>query len=642
MEPERWQQISEIFKSALDLEPGERMAYVEQKCGADESLRREVDRLIQSHHKGDAERFIDSPAVERAAPLLVNDDSESELSRNRLEKGQEVSHYVITKKLGAGGMGEVYLARDTQLDRTVALKILPADVASDKRRMQRFKQEARIASALNQSNIVTIFEFNETHSLHFIATEYVDGETLRHHLRGRRVTLAEIIDISIQILAALDAAHEAKIVHRDIKPENVMIRRRDGVVKVLDFGLAKLTEKKTGSVSDTEAATEVLMKTMPGSVMGTASYMSPEQAQGLTVDNRTDLWSTGVIIYEMIAGRPPFAGATSSHIVVEILEKDPRPLAGISSLRVPDELQRIVSKALSKNPDERYQTAKDMLIDLRSLKRRLDINAEIERSASPDTVGARSTTDRSAVAHETDSQSPAAGTQVEKRAPRKRVVVGVLLTAMVVVAALAFGVNVWRSLRAKPAASVPGAVAERQLNYWIMVQKYKDDIPYQAPFRLAGEINFESQYHIRLHVSSPQSGYLYVLNEGPAENKGSQQFMVLFPSPTANGGSSLVSESKEVQIPEQSWFMFDNEQGTEKLWLVFSADAVTQLEPLKAFATAKGKGVIKDPDLNKAVQEFLVTHSLSKPAIDKSNERRETTLKAPGTVLVHQIDLEHH
>src|SRR5258708_23972137 len=359
MEPERWQQISEIFKSAIALEPAERLAYVETHCGADDSLRRQVEMLIDSHQKADAEKFINSPAAERAAPLLVSKDSEAELSRNRLEKGQEVSHYLIIQKLGAGGMGEVYLARDTQLDRTVALKILPADVASDKRRMQRFKQEARIASALNQPNIVTIFEFNETDSLHFIATEYVDGETLRHHLRGTRVTLAEIIDISMQILAALDAAHEAKIVHRDIKPENVMIRRRDRVVKVLDFGLAKLTEKKTGSLSDTEAATEMLVKTVPGSVMGTVSYMSPEQAQGLTVDNRTDLWSTGVVLYEMIAGRPPFAGSTSSHTVVEILEKDPRRLAVVSSVRVPEELQRIVSKALDKNPDERYQTAKD-------------------------------------------------------------------------------------------------------------------------------------------------------------------------------------------------------------------------------------------------------------------------------------------
>ncbi len=617
MEPERWQQISEIFKSALDLEPGERMAYVEQKCGADESLRREVDRLIQSHHKGDAERFIDSPAVERAAPLLVNDDSESELSRNRLEKGQEVSHYV-------------------------ALKILPADVASDKRRMQRFKQEARIASALNQPNIVTIFEFNETDSLHFIATEYVDGETLRHHLRGRRVTLAEIIDISIQILAALDAAHEAKIVHRDIKPENVMIRRRDGVVKVLDFGLAKLTEKKTGSVSDTEAATEVMMKTMPGSVMGTVSYMSPEQAQGLTVDNRTDLWSTGVIIYEMIAGRPPFAGATSSHIVVEILEKDPRRLAEVSTVRVPDELQRIVSKALSKNPDERYQTAKDMLIDLRSLRRRLDVDAEIERTASSETVGASATTDQGDRANETAIQSRAAATQGDQRAPRRRIVVGVLLAGMVVVVVLTFGVNVWRSSRERTFVSAPASPVERQLNYWMMVQKYRDGKPYMEPFRLAREINFEKDYRVRLNVSSPQAGYLYILNEGPAATDSAPSLVILFPSPTANGASSFLAENEPIQVPQQGWFQFDQEQGTEKLWLVFSANTEPVLEAVKGFANAKDRGAINDLALGRRVREFLKTRLATMTTLENNDGRKQTTIKAQGDLLVQLINLEHH
>src|SRR5437660_794064 len=290
MQPERWQQISGIFKSALALEPEERAAFVAAECGADESLRREVERLIESHHQAGKENFIDELALAELAPLLVSEASEVEDSKDRLEKGQQVDHYRIIEKLGAGGMGEVYLAEDTRLDRTVALKILPADVASDKRRMQRFKQEAKLASSLNQPNILTIFEFGDTESLHFIASEYVDGVTLRERLRGGQLKLPEVIDISTQVVAALDAAHEAKIVHRDIKPENIMIRRRDNVVKVLDFGLAKLTEKTSGR-SDSEANTEFLVRTMPGTVMGTVNYMSPEQAQGLRDDERTDLCS---------------------------------------------------------------------------------------------------------------------------------------------------------------------------------------------------------------------------------------------------------------------------------------------------------------------------------------------------------------
>jgi len=281
MQPERWQQISGIFKSALALEPEERTAYVAAECGADESLRREVERLIESHQQADSENFIESPAAAEVAPLLVPEDNEAEISKDRLENGQQIGHYHIIKKLGAGGMGEVYLAEDTRLDRTVALKILPADVASDQRRMQRFKQEAKLASSLNQPNILTIFEFGDTESLHFIASEYVDGATLREHLKVNQLKLPEIIDLSAQVVAALDAAHEAKIVHRDIKPENIMVRRRDGVVKVLDFGLAKLTEKTTRQSvgrSDSEVNTELLVRTMPGSVMGTISYMSPASA----------------------------------------------------------------------------------------------------------------------------------------------------------------------------------------------------------------------------------------------------------------------------------------------------------------------------------------------------------------------------
>ncbi|MGH9905528.1 MAG: serine/threonine-protein kinase, partial [Pyrinomonadaceae bacterium] len=301
MIPERWQQVSQIFEAAIALEPEARASYVKAHCGADESLRREVESLIQSHQKAQNASFIEEHAVERAAPLLAADESEAEEVGAGLEEGQEIARYRVIRKIGAGGMGEIYMAKDVTLDRTVALKILPADVAFDQKRMLRFMREAKIVSALNQPNILTIFEFGETESLRFIATEYVDGKTLRRHLRGK-LKLFEIIDIAIQVTAALDAAHEAKIVHRDIKPENIMIRRRDAVVKVLDFGLAKLTERRmaSGKSTDTEAATEVLLQTNPGSVLGTVNYMSPEQAQGLEVDERTDIWSTGVVLYEMV------------------------------------------------------------------------------------------------------------------------------------------------------------------------------------------------------------------------------------------------------------------------------------------------------------------------------------------------------
>ena len=616
MTPERWQQISRIFKSAISLDSEARAAYLKAQCSDDDSLRAQVEELLASHQRAGDEDFIGGLAAEAAAPLLIDDDAAGP-TRPTLTKGQQFGSYVVLDSLGAGGMGEVYLARDTRLDRTVALKVLSSDISQDKRRMQRFRQEAKVASSLNQPNILTIFEFGEVDRLTFIATEFIDGETLRHHLHGKRLKLPEVLDISIQVLAALDAAHDARIVHRDIKPENVMIRRRDHVVKVLDFGLAKLTEKKVSQdEEESEAATE--FKTAPGFIMGTLNYMSPEQAQAHAVDVRTDIWSTGVMIYEMVTGVIPFSGATTSHTIVQILEKDPVPLTKV--VQAPAELERVVAKAMAKNPDERYQTAKDMLIDLRSLKKRLDIDAEIHRTSSPDTP-----------AHEVDTD------------PGRRIVLLLALIAMAVVTASIFAFSVWRSRRSSPGSSVTTPVAppvERTLTYWITVQKFKDGQKYQAPFTLAGEINFEPSYHIRVHIRSPEQGYLYIFNEGPPTAAATTEYVVVFPSTTANNNSSLISAGQEVQIPEKSWLEFDQQQGVEKLWLVFSKDTVAELESARQAASPQTKNLIADAGQNKVVENFLAKNSIAKPESEKGPSL--TTLKSPGNLLVYAIKLEHH
>jgi eukaryotic-like serine/threonine-protein kinase len=311
-----------------------------------------------------------------------------------ISAGTNLGRYEVRSLLGAGGMGEVYLAQDTQLRRLVALKLLPAAFTQDEDRLRRFEQEAYAASALNHPNILTIYEIGHIDSTRFIAMEYVDGEMLRQHISrspasspseganpvGSGMKLGQALDLSIQIASALSASQSAGIVHRDIKPENIMLRR-DGYVKVLDFGLAKLTERPT--TSDTEAPTRALMNTSPGAVMGTANYMSPEQARGDIVDARSDIWSLGVVLYEMIAGRAPFEGPTPSHVIVSILEKDPPPLSRYLT-DVPEALEWIVTKALTKDRDDRYQTAREMLTDLRRLKQRLDVGAELERSVAPD------------------------------------------------------------------------------------------------------------------------------------------------------------------------------------------------------------------------------------------------------------------
>src|SRR5258706_4037695 len=297
-----------------------------------------------------------------------------------MDTGTEIGHYRIISALGAGGMGEVYLATDIELDRTVAIKILPERLASDQQRLQRFIQEAKAASALNHPHILTIYEIGTAGEARFIATEFIDGDTLRQRM-NQGLKLLDVLEFAGQTAGALAAAHAAGIVHRDIKPENIMVRR-DGYVKVLDFGLAKLTEPKN-STADTEASTRAMVNTDAGTVMGTANYMSPEQAKGVLVDERTDLWSLGALLYEMTTGHLPFAGETPTETISLILQKEPPPLTRYAT-DVPEELERIVEKAITKDLDERYQTAKDLLNDLRHLKRKLEVGAEIDRTVPPE------------------------------------------------------------------------------------------------------------------------------------------------------------------------------------------------------------------------------------------------------------------
>lgn len=282
-----------------------------------------------------------------------------------LSPGTQLGRYEIGAHIGTGGMGEIYQAADIALERTIALKILPAEFAADPSRMRRFIQEARAASALNHPNILTIFEINQEGPTPYIATEFIDGITLRRRLRDGQINLMEGLDIAIQIASALAAAHQAGIVHRDVKPENVMLRK-DGYVKVLDFGLARPTERPDVS---TEAAT--IVNTEVGVIVGTASYMSPEQARGQRVDGRSDIFSLGMVIYEMVAGRSPFLGATNSDIVASILKEEPPRLSTLAS-DIPAELEAIVTRALAKDKEERYQSVGDLLRDLKRVKQNLD------------------------------------------------------------------------------------------------------------------------------------------------------------------------------------------------------------------------------------------------------------------------------
>lgn len=296
----------------------------------------------------------------------------------------KLGRYEISSQLGTGGMGVVYLAQDTKLDRKVALKILPPELAEDKDRMSRFVREAKSASALNHPNIITIHEVGEIDGMHFISTEYIEGETLKTRLKTESLSLKSTLEIALQVASALDAAHRAGIVHRDIKPDNIMVRH-DGIVKVLDFGLVKLAASDRSEV-DREGETEILVNTRDGVIMGTVGYMSPEQARGQEMDARTDIWSLGCVLYEMLTHQQPFQGETMTDVLANIIYREPASIL-VHRSDAPAELERIVSKTVRKNREERYQSAKELFIDLQQLQTRLLVEAEIIRSGSGERTG---------------------------------------------------------------------------------------------------------------------------------------------------------------------------------------------------------------------------------------------------------------
>ena len=372
MQTDRWRQIESLFHQALERAPKDRDLFLAIACDADVALRKEVESLLASQQKSDG--LLEEPAADLAAEWAQA--SRQATGRTENLKQQAIGPYQILSKLGKGGMGEVYLAEDSRLRRKVALKLLPVEISNRKDRLRRLKIEAQAASATNHPNIITIYEIGVENSVHFLATEFVEGQTLRKLLTSRELELGEALDIAIQIAGALSAAHAAGVRHRDIKPENIMVRP-DGLVKVLDFGLAKLEEPRA-MMADSSATTFVDANTMPGMVMGTAQYMSPEQARGLDVDHRTDIFSLGVVLYEMVTGDAPFTGDEIIEVMAAIAHRQPTPLSKLAP-KAPAQLEKIVNQAMQKDRDQRYRNAADLVADLKELKQELEAKAWLAR-----------------------------------------------------------------------------------------------------------------------------------------------------------------------------------------------------------------------------------------------------------------------
>ncbi|MDX2040225.1 MAG: protein kinase [Acidobacteriota bacterium] len=436
MTRERWEQIETLYHNALAVPANERKAFLAKACAGDPSLLGEVEVLLAANDQ--AGSFMVKPAVHNEAKFMFAEAQPMKI-------GQRISHYQIVSRIGEGGMGEVWLAEDKNLGRQVAIKLLPAEFTGDADRLRRFEQEARAASALNHPNIVTVHEIGEVDGLHFLVTEFVNGRTLRQLLADGRLPSVQVLDIAEQIAEALAAAHGAGIIHRDIKPENVMLRR-DGYVKVLDFGLAKLTAiapADSGSLSQMDTLRAA--QTNPGVILGTPRYMSPEQARGTGVDSRTDLFSLGVVIYELLTGEPPFTGETLSDVIAAILMAAPKPLAEAAPA-TPPQLQTIVGKLLEKKTERRYQTADELLSDLQECKTDLQISARMEH--------------RLQVSSQQTAILPAANSsQAFWKAPK------VWASALVLVAAFTAG-GWWLTTRRDSSSSAPTVWQPKTIMNW--------------------------------------------------------------------------------------------------------------------------------------------------------------------------------
>lgn len=623
MTPQRYRQVGELYHAALALPPQDREVFLQKACNGDAELRHEVEQLLASHEEAGsflAGNFMNAPALQ-AKELLAEDQTEALI-------GKRLGQYQILSRIGKGGMGEVYLATDEALARQVALKLLPAEFAADPERLHRFEREARAAAATAHPNIVAIHEIGECDGIHFIAEEFVEGQTLRRRIEDGRLPLLEALDIAAQTADALAAAHAAGIVHRDIKPENLMLRP-DGYVKVLDFGLASLSRPLVADSTSSPAA--VTGETTPGTILGTVNYMSPEQTRGQKADARSDLWSLGVVLYEMLTQRRPFNGESAPDVFVAILDREPPPLS--SSLKAPPELESLLAGLLAKNRAQRSSSASLLAAELKRLHRRLELENErdAETKASALTVAGNSAPALKPNANPIYKESAAV------TRPRRAMIVPAIFLAIGLMAII------WWMLGRQntSVASTPAAesLPERSFSYSLTVQKMRDGKPYQTEFQSSGRDFYENGWRFRLNFHSPQPGYLYIINEGPAAG-GAISYRLLFPLPSINGASAGIEPGRKMTT---GWYQFNAHPGNENFWMLWMAQPLDELEKLKSLVlNARTQGEISAPQQRDAVRALLEKLNHPKTEIREDKVKLQTEVLGKGEALIHLVELKHH
>ena len=529
--------------------------------------------------------------------------------------------YTIERMLGGGGMGTVYLARHALLQDRVALKVMSAGLAANPDWLRRFLREGRAARLIRHPSVVSVYDLrHSSEGIAYLVMEYVDGRTLRSYLDERgKLSVPEAVSILRPVAEALDEAHALGVVHRDLKPSNIMLGEAGGrpSVKLMDLGIAKLLDADDASIALTGV----------GQILGTPRYMSPEQWDGTAaIDGRADVYGLGGILYEMITGRPPFTVTSTHALMLAHMTAQPRPPHEVSD--VPAVVGGALLRALSKAPAERQATAGALLDEV------AERWAAFERAEQTAPDGAEAT-----------EPAPAPA-----RAPRRRaraaLVAGAALLA-VVLGGLAVA-GAFKAFRPDggEAALLPPAPAppvERALDFVLTVQKYRDGRPEGSPFASDGRNIFEENFRVRLLVGGSTPGSLVVLNEAPAPDPatGAPRYTVLFPDPATNGGSSRLAPGGRVQVPASDWIWFDDEKGTETLWLIWSAEPIEALEGLEQAINARDQGVVSDPARSARIRDLILAHAPAGRDVRTDDATRVTTVRTSGGVLVHPLRLEH-
>jgi serine/threonine protein kinase len=560
--------------------------------------------------------------------------------------------YVIQNELKRGGMGVVYLARDQQLhSRPVVVKVLLDEAYHSEYVVQKFRQEVEALSRIDHPGIVGIIDAGELpNGRPFIIMQYVEGVTLRSVLSAEGMNLERSGELLKQIGRALTAAHNCGIFHRDLKPDNIMLQdlgHGEEQVKIIDFGIAK--------VKDSVIAPSTSLNLSPGTV----AYMAPEQLNGRPITAATDIFALGTIAYEMVTGRKPFNPETGFELLqmqqtgVRIKPADLRP-------SLPLDAQEVILRALSYNPGDRFNSPKDFGDQLaRALSQEVE-HIESPSKPSLDLPATQLSNEETPVA-----QSPAAASPKTIQVPfqpaqpvstpshpgfpeqpagarrsRSKLIPLLAVAGLLIVVA---SVAIWyvtRSRTGKTEGKGPEtpSAAERNLSYGLTVQKMRSNRPYQEPFESSGQEIFENGWKFRMNVTSPQEGYLYLLNEGPAAGD-EITYNMLFPEAKTNGGSARVAADQKLQT---AWMRFDDHQGTEKFWIVWAAAPVKDLDAVTDAVNDQDRGEIKDSAKLRRVRDFLAQHSSPKPEVAKDSAKKQTTIKRKGDTLVSFIELEHH